>query len=70
MRSSASQQGPNVNPYDHYSPIEQDPRFRVWSKPIPRDWWFAYRDLDPSRISDITTQWITLTLGDSLVLED
>ena len=70
VRSSASQQGPNVNPYDHYSPIEQDPRFRVWSKPIPRDWWFAYRDLDPSRISDITTQWITLTLGDSLVLED
>lgn len=70
VRSAQSQQGPNLNPWDHYSPVEQDPRFRVWNSPIPRDWWFAYRDLDPTRISDITTQWLTLTLGDALVLED
>ena len=69
-RTAASQQGPNVNPYDHYPPIEQDPRFRVWNKPIPRSWWFAYRDHDPTHISDITAQWLTLLAGDALVLPE
>lgn len=69
-RTAASQQGPNVNPYDHYPPIEQDPRFQVWNKPIPRSWWFTYRDHDPTHISDITTQWLTLLAGDALVLPE
>lgn len=68
-RTAASQQGPNVNPYDHYPPIEQDPRFKVWNKPIPRSWWFAYRDHDPTHISDITAQWLVLLAGDAIVLE-
>jgi hypothetical protein len=69
-RTAASQQGPNVNPYDHYPPIEQDPRFQVWDRPIPRSWWFAYRDHDPTHISDITTQWLQLLPGDAIVLPE
>lgn len=29
--------------YDHYQPIEFDPRYRVWHKPIPQNWFFFYR---------------------------
>lgn len=41
--------GPNVMPYDHYPPIEQDSRFQTWSKPIPQDWWHKYRILSRTR---------------------
>jgi hypothetical protein len=36
-------QGPNVTPQDQLNPVEQDPRFKAWHKPIPQSWWFAYR---------------------------
>jgi hypothetical protein len=35
--------GPNISPTDHYQPIEQDPWFKQWYKPIPEEWWFIYR---------------------------
>lgn len=37
--------GPNIQPTDHYAPIEQDPLFKQWSLPIPQDWFFLYRQL-------------------------
>jgi hypothetical protein len=44
-RPQGSVRGPNINPHDHYPPIEQDPRWRVWHLPVPREWWFAFRNL-------------------------
>lgn len=35
--------GPSMSSYDHYPPIEDDPRFKVWHKPIPHDWWLSFR---------------------------
>lgn len=35
--------GPNVTLSDYYAPIHQDPRWQVWSNPIPQDWWYSFR---------------------------
>jgi hypothetical protein len=35
--------GPNQALYDHYQPIDDDPRYRLWDKPIPQAWYFFYR---------------------------
>jgi hypothetical protein len=35
--------GPNLVPSDHYGPIERDPKWMVWNKPIPRAWWFNFK---------------------------
>lgn len=40
--------GPNIMPYDHYPPIEEDARFQVWNKPIPQDWFYQFRILKRS----------------------
>lgn len=45
-RPQATINGPNVNPWDQYAPIEKDPRWQVWSQPVPREWFFAFRNLD------------------------
>lgn len=37
--------GPNVQPTDHYAPVEEDPLFKQWNLPIPQDWFFLYRQL-------------------------
>lgn len=37
--------GPNIQPTDHYPPIEDDAYFKQWSDPIPQDWFFNYRQL-------------------------
>lgn len=37
--------GPNIQPTDHYPPIEDDAYFKQWSDPIPQDWYFTYRQL-------------------------
>jgi hypothetical protein len=42
-----SPHGPNLNPLDDYCLVEEDPNFMVWSLPIPREWWFAFRSLIP-----------------------
>jgi hypothetical protein len=31
--------GPNTVPSEDYGPIEQDPRWLAWDKPVPRSWW-------------------------------
>lgn len=31
--------GPNVIPSDDYGPIERDPRWMGWDKPVPHWWW-------------------------------
>lgn len=64
-RTPFTPQGPNVNPYDHYSPIEQDPRFQVWNSPIPREWYFAYRSLT-TQPGDTTSQWTDIIVGDAI----
>lgn len=33
------QRGPNLSAFDHEPPIDRDPEFKVWSKPVPRWWW-------------------------------
>jgi hypothetical protein len=35
--------GPNLVPSDHYGPIDRDPKWMVWNKPIPRSWWFNFK---------------------------
>jgi hypothetical protein len=35
--------GPNQSSYDQYPAIKDSPPFKAWSKPIPQDWWFFYR---------------------------
>lgn len=35
--------GPNLSPSDYYTRIENDPRWKTWSNPIPRWWWNAYQ---------------------------
>jgi hypothetical protein len=42
-----SPDGPNMNPLDDYLPVDQDPNFMVWSGPIPREFFFAFRSLLP-----------------------
>jgi hypothetical protein len=37
--------GPNIQPTDHYTKIEEDPFFKQWSQPVPQDWFFTYRQL-------------------------
>lgn len=37
--------GPNIQPTDHYPPIEDDPFFKGWAEPVPQDWYFTYRQL-------------------------
>lgn len=55
-RPQATVHGPNINPWDHYPPIDQDPRWRTWHLPVPREWWFAFRNLQPQ---DFVTPIIT-----------
>lgn len=35
--------GSNLALYDQYQPISLDPRYRMWDRPVPRDWWYYYR---------------------------
>jgi hypothetical protein len=35
--------GPNQTPYDQYPAVVDSPPFKTWSRPIPQDWWFTYR---------------------------
>lgn len=37
--------GPNIQPTDHYPPIQDDPFFRQWSDPVPQDWYYTFRQL-------------------------
>lgn len=39
---------PNVMMFDHYGDIRNDARFKTWSSPIPREWWYAYQILQRS----------------------
>lgn len=37
--------GPNIQPTDHYPPIEEDAFFQQWSNSVPQDWYYVYRQL-------------------------
>jgi hypothetical protein len=39
-RSNSTHRGPNVSIFDHDVPIQSDPMFTSWRKPVPY-WWFA-----------------------------
>lgn len=54
--------GPNVNTWDQYAPIDQDPRWQVWHLSVPREWWFAYRSIDN------TPKFITPTVTENVVV--
>jgi hypothetical protein len=66
-RVGISNGGPNVMPYDHYPPIEQDARFQVWHDPIPQDWYYAYRVLTRSKDGIAPPIPLTLLAPDALV---
>lgn len=34
--------GANVSQFDQYPPIHDDPEFKRWTKPVPREWWAEY----------------------------
>jgi len=38
-RFSNPQRGPNVSVYDQWLPIQEDPEFKRWSRPVPQYWW-------------------------------
>lgn len=40
VRANSTHRGPNVSTFDHFPPIQEDPAFNGWKKPIPR-WWFS-----------------------------
>ena len=61
-RPRGSMHGPNVNPWDHYPPIEADPRWQMWHRPVPRDWWFAYR------VPDTTPYFIIPYVTDNVLI--
>lgn len=42
-RETIQSGGPNQALIDHYPPITEDPRWQVWDKPIPEEWWFVFR---------------------------
>jgi hypothetical protein len=42
-RETIQSSGPNQALIDHYAPIEEDPRWKAWHKPIPESWWFTFR---------------------------
>lgn len=42
-RSAGVGHGPNIAPLDHYAPVEDDPRWRASSSPVPDSWFFAVR---------------------------
>lgn len=42
-RYDGAQRGPNVSVYDEFPPITDDTLFTTWSRPVPRDWFMAYR---------------------------
>lgn len=42
-RDLGVQRGPNVSTYDADVPIQDDPMFTDWTKPVPRYWFSAYK---------------------------
>lgn len=44
-RQGGTHRGPNVSTYDHEPPIQEDPEWSLWPRPIPRSWFFAYKGL-------------------------
>lgn len=64
-RPQGSYAGPNIDPWEDYPPIERDPRFQLWHRPVPRQWWFAFRQLDPD---DEPNPFIAPVLTDSVVI--
>ena len=42
-RETMQSHGPNQSLCDHYPPIYDDPRWKLWHKPIPEDWFFIFR---------------------------
>lgn len=52
--------GPNIQPTDHYAPIEDDPMFKQWDLPIPQDWFFTYRQLLALEHAEVPTTPVTL----------
>lgn len=52
--------GPNIQPTDHYPPIEDDPMFKQWGLPIPQDWFFTYRQLLALEHAEVPTTPVTV----------
>lgn len=42
-RAAGVGHGPNISPWDHYAPVEQDPRWQLSSSPVPDSWFFGIR---------------------------
>jgi hypothetical protein len=52
--------GPNIQPVDHYPPIENDAMFKQWDLPIPQDWFFTYRQLLALEHAELPTTPVTV----------
>ena len=60
--------GPNINPTDHFPPVELDPHWQAWHEPVPQDWFFEHRQLlllgrptlpvDTTTPSQVANVWI------------
>jgi hypothetical protein len=43
LRTAGHFRGPNLSTFDHEPPIQNDPEFSLWYKPVPRTWFLAGR---------------------------
>lgn len=42
-RLAGTHRGPNISTFDHSPPIQDDPEFTAWTKPVPRSWFSIAR---------------------------
>lgn len=43
LRTAGPHRGPNLSTYDQENPIDEDPEFTSWTKPVPRSWFLVGR---------------------------
>jgi hypothetical protein len=65
--------GPNVSPADHYTAVENDPRWQIDASPIPASWYFATRQaiglVDQPALPQPAPVQPGFALGNALVYE-
>ncbi len=51
-RFDGAHRGPNVSMYDQAPPIQDDPEFKGWDKPIPRSWFYVAQRFPTLPVTD------------------
>jgi hypothetical protein len=65
-RETIEHGGPNQTPYDQFPAVTDSPMFKTWSKPIPENWWFLYRQFllqEPPVVETPTAFWRNLSIN-------